>query len=87
MWSYAPLRAHHYAGIQFLPFFSLFLFLSRPLFTSDRDRQLDLSITDDSPVYFADYSHDFQSENKGLTPVGLKNIVDLVSFVIFLLIL
>ncbi|KAA0196732.1 Chloride channel protein, partial [Fasciolopsis buskii] len=56
---------------------SLFLFLSRPLFTSDRDRQLDLSITDDSPVYFADYSHDFQSENKGLTPVGLKNIVDL----------
>ncbi|THD20457.1 Chloride channel protein [Fasciola hepatica] len=43
----------------------------------DRDRQLDLSITDDSPVYFTDYSHDFQSENSGLTPVGLKNIVDL----------
>ncbi|KAF6779145.1 hypothetical protein AHF37_01296 [Paragonimus kellicotti] len=46
----------------------------------DHERHLDATISDDSPIYFTNYSCDIQVDEAGPVPLCFRNVVDLKSF-------
>ncbi|KAA3673757.1 chloride channel 3/4/5, partial [Paragonimus westermani] len=52
-------------------------FIFHILTPQDHERHLDATISDDSPVYFANYTCDIQVDEAGPVPLCFRNIVDL----------